>query len=105
MGTEKKLGPHDTVVEENEAQPEPAHSEEQRKVEERLPRPGEILEPKEKSWDAEPANPYDGIDRSDPFEGRPRSKVAQPKEIAVEPVDPATTGPGQPLSKKHDPKT
>lgn len=94
MGTEKKLGPNDTVVEEKEEQP---------KVEERLPLPGEIPEPKEKSWDAESANPYDGIDRSDPFEGRPRTNVAQPAEISVDPAEPGNPGPGQPLPKKHDP--
>jgi hypothetical protein len=56
-------------------------------------RPGHIPVPPERSWDAEPADPYVGIDRRDPFAGRPPSRVPQPDEPPSSDEDP---GPGQP---------
>jgi hypothetical protein len=62
-------------------------------------KPGHIAEPREKDWDAEPADPYEGVERKDPFEGRPASAVPKGADSPVEPVDP---GIGQPLPPKKD---
>jgi hypothetical protein len=53
--------------------------------------PGHIPEPQERPWDDEPADPFEGIDRSNPFEGRPASAGLPPEE------QPAMAPPGQPL--------
>ena len=70
------------------------------------PRPGEIPEPREKSWDEEPADPYEGVDRRDPFEGRPPTTVVQPEEPPIEYRGGPTAGepvpPGQPLPRSSD---
>jgi hypothetical protein len=57
------------------------------------PKPGHIPVPPEKDWNAENPDPYAGIDRRDPFAGRPPSKVPQPAEPPTSDPDP---GPGQP---------
>ena len=98
MATEKNSGQNDDQppqVEPEEAAPEPAAPP---STEGAGPRPGVIPEPKERPWDAEPADPYEGIDRSDPFEGRPRTAVPQPEELRTDDEDPfVDPGPGQPL--------
>lgn len=56
-------------------------------------KPGHIAEPKERDWRDESADPYEGINREDPFKGRPETKVPQPEEPQL---DEADSGPGQP---------
>lgn len=63
-----------------------------------VPRPaaGHVPEPPEKRWDAEPKDPFEGVDRRSPFEGRPPSVVPGAGEDL--PLDPGEAlGPGQPL--------
>lgn len=68
--------------------------------------PGFIPEPKEKSWNAEPPDAFDGVDRGTPFEGRPPSEVVQPAELPVEHYDDPSPSeplaPGQPLPRRDD---
>ncbi len=68
--------------------------------------PGYIPEPKEKSWDAESPDAFDGVDRGTPFEGRPPSEVVQPGELPVERYDDPSPNepipPGQPLPRGND---
>lgn len=59
--------------------------------------PGHIPKPQEKQWDDEAESPFDGIDRSSPFEGRPPSKVPRPDEPPDEEAE--QPGPGQPLRR------
>jgi hypothetical protein len=44
--------------------------------------PGHIPVPPEKPWNAEPADPYEQIERRNPFEGRQASEVVRPDEIS-----------------------
>jgi len=64
-------------------------------------KPGHIPEPKEKSWTEEDPNPYDKINRGDPFEGRPKTELPNhdddPGGGAAEPP-----APGQPLPRRDD---
>ena len=66
--------------------------------------PGHIPEPKERSWRDEPANPYEGVSKEDPFEGRPPTEVVQPDEPQVDRYDDPGANrplpPGQPLPRQ-----
>lgn len=96
MGEEKiNETPEEEASKEQESQPLPKDPQESAWTQ-----PGHIPEPKEKSWDQEPANPFDGVDRSNPFEGRPKTDVPQPEQPHFEGSDP---GPGQPLPPPGQP--
>jgi hypothetical protein len=56
--------------------------------------PGQIPEPEERPWDGEPADPFDGIERSDPFAGRQKTAIPQVDEPVFDPDEPPA--PGQP---------
>ena len=90
------MGEEDKKATETEVEPEKAEA--KAEAPEAKPAPGTIPEPRERSWSEEAADPFDGVKKADPFEGRPQSEVPHPPEnIDDAPRRDAKAEPGQPL--------
>jgi len=64
--------------------------------------PGTVPEPKEKGWDEEPPDPYEGLEKTSPFKGRPAGKAPQPSENMDDLSD--SEAPGQPARRASLPE-